>query len=99
MLPLFALANAGIAISISKISLIDHLSLGIIVGLVFGKPIGILLASWLVHSLGFGDKAEDVSWSHIFGVGLLCGIGFTMSIFISTEAFDSSDGISSAKFQ
>lgn len=98
VLPVFALANAGVAISISNVSLFDPLSLGIIVALVFGKPIGILLATWLIDSLGVGDKPRDASWSGIFGVGLLCGIGFTMSIFISSEAFDSQDGISSAKF-
>ena len=97
VLPVFALANAGIAISPQNISLTGSDSLGIVLGLVIGKPLGILLACWLVHRSGLARKPHDASWRQIFGVGLLCGIGFTMSIFISTEAYESGQKLESAK--
>jgi NhaA family Na+:H+ antiporter len=98
VLPIFALANAGIAISPQSTSLSGPASLGIVLGLVLGKPLGIGLATWLVHQTGLGEKPEDATWRQIIGVGWLCGIGFTMSIFISTEAFAAGEQLASAKF-
>jgi NhaA family Na+:H+ antiporter len=98
VIPVFTLANAGIAISFESISLTSASTLGIVLGLVVGKPLGILLATWIVHKLGIGEKPDDASWRQILGVGCLCGIGFTMSIFISTEAFDAGQNLNSAKF-
>ena len=97
VLPLFALANAGIVVSLRSISSLDQASLGIIVGLVIGKPAGIVLATWLVDKSGMGQKPADASWSDIVAVGFLCGIGFTMSIFMATEAFGSDQRIATAK--
>jgi NhaA family Na+:H+ antiporter len=97
VLPLFALANAGIAFSVDSIWPLDRLSLGIIFGLVIGKPLGIVLATWLVERLGLGRKPDDTNWSHIVAVGFLCGIGFTMSIFITNEAFEADQKIATAK--
>jgi NhaA family Na+:H+ antiporter len=98
VLPIFALANAGIAMNLQSISVLDHLSLGIILGLVLGKPLGIVAASWLAHRCGLGQKPFDASWAQVCGVGCLCGIGFTMSMFISNEAFTAVGNLESAKF-
>lgn len=97
VLPVFALANAGIAISLGSLSLTNGISLGILFGLVLGKPFGILAGTWFVDFIGLGQKPADASWRQIFGVGCLCGIGFTMSIFIATEAFQSTKQLEMAK--
>ncbi len=97
VLPLFALANAGVLISPQETSILSASSLGILGGLIVGKPLGILLAAWISHSIGIGQKPSDAEWSDITGVGILCGIGFTMSIFISTQAFQSSSDLANAK--
>jgi len=89
ILPLFALANTCIAIGgdwLSNLSTSD--SLGIIEGLVIGKPLGIILFSFVAVMLGLAVLPEDLKWKHILGVGFLGGIGFTMSIFITLLAFD-----------
>ena len=97
VLPVFAMANAGVVLSLGGNSSARPESLGIIMGLVIGKPLGILLATALVHRIGLGKKPRDATWSHIFGVGCLCGIGFTMSIFIATEAFVTGEKLAAAK--
>jgi Na+:H+ antiporter, NhaA family len=90
ILPLFAFANAGIPLAgLSMDSVTSHLPLGIAAGLVLGKPIGILLAVTACVSLGFAKLPERATWTHVAGVGCLAGIGFTMSLFIGTLAFDS----------
>jgi NhaA family Na+:H+ antiporter len=90
ILPLFAFANAGIPLAgLSMDSLTSPLPLGIAAGLVLGKPIGILLAVTACVSLGFAKLPERATWTHLAGVGCLAGIGFTMSLFIGTLAFDS----------
>jgi NhaA family Na+:H+ antiporter len=90
ILPLFAFANAGIPLAgLSMDSLISPLPLGIAAGLVLGKPLGILLAVTACVSLGFAKLPERATWVHMIGVGCLAGIGFTMSLFIGTLAFDS----------
>ncbi|HEX7109208.1 MAG TPA: Na+/H+ antiporter NhaA [Aestuariivirga sp.] len=90
ILPLFAFANAGIPLAgLSMDSLISSIPLGIAAGLVFGKPLGIFLAVIACVSLGLAKLPERATWTHIAGVGCLAGIGFTMSLFIGTLAFDS----------
>ncbi len=88
ILPVFALANTGIVIGGDWASeLASANSLGIILGLVFGKPIGITLLSFIVVTVGICRLPLDLNWKHVFGAGLLGGIGFTMSIFITNLAF------------
>lgn len=88
ILPLFALANTGILLSGDWVhSLLSHNSLGIQAGLVLGKPIGILLCCLLAIRTGLCKLPEDMNWRHLVGSGLLAGIGFTMSIFITNLAF------------
>jgi Na+:H+ antiporter, NhaA family len=90
ILPIFALANTGIIIGNNWFqSLATSNSLGILSGLVIGKPLGITLVSFLVVSIGVCRLPLDLNWKHIFGAGLLGGIGFTMSIFITNLAFAS----------
>jgi NhaA family Na+:H+ antiporter len=88
ILPLFALANTGISFSGDALAqLASANSLGIVAGLLLGKPMGITLLALLGVGLGLCRLPSDIGWSHIFGVGLLAGIGFTMSIFITNLAF------------
>jgi NhaA family Na+:H+ antiporter len=90
IMPLFALANTNIKFEPEMLSaLVNPLGLGIIVGLFVGKPLGITLASWLAIKLKFAKKPRSANWKQIFGVGLLGGIGFTMSIFVSLLSFAS----------
>lgn len=88
ILPVFALANTGIVIGSEWAAEITTAnSVGIIAGLIAGKPIGITLASFVVVSFGISRLPLDLNWKHVFGAGLLGGIGFTMSIFITNLAF------------
>jgi len=88
ILPIFALANTGIVIGAGALqSLATTNSLGIISGLAIGKPIGITLVSFIAVSIGLCRLPLDLNWKHVFGAGLLGGIGFTMSIFITNLAF------------
>lgn len=89
ILPIFALANTGILLSGDwPRTLVSHNSLGIIAGLVLGKPIGILLFCFLAIRSKRCQLPEQTNWGQLLGVGLLAGIGFTMSIFITNLAFD-----------
>lgn len=98
ILPLFALANAGVQIDVSLLhSLWNHAGIGIFLGLVIGKPLGIFLACWAALSLGFPALAGGVRMKHILGVGMLGGIGFTMSIFVSGLAFGDNGLLDAAK--
>jgi NhaA family Na+:H+ antiporter len=98
ILPLFALANAGVAVGGDLMSVLSNpLALGIIVGLVAGKPIGIGLLSWLAVKSGRGALPKGVTWTHVFGAGCLAGVGFTMSLFISDLAFNDEALIATAK--
>lgn len=87
VLPLFALANAGFVISGNSLTANQSVLWGIFVGLVFGKLIGITLASWLLVKLKIAQLPTGMKWGHVVGVGLLAGIGFTVSIFITELAF------------
>ena len=98
ILPLFALANTAIIIN-SDISnvMTESNSLGIALGLIIGKPLGILLFSYMAVLIGWCNLPEDVNWKQIFGAGILGGIGFTMSIFITLLAFDNQEIINNSK--
>ena len=89
IIPLFALANAGITIDFSSIAtiIVEPISLGIISGLIFGKVIGIFGVSWLAIKLKIASLPQGSTMSQIFGVSFLGGIGFTMSIFVADLAF------------
>lgn len=89
VMPVFALANAGITYDGKFVAnLSNPTMLGIILGLVLGKPIGITLASWLAVRLRLAALPAGVNWKHIHGAGWLGGIGFTMSLFVAGLAFD-----------
>lgn len=89
IVPLFALANAGVRLEGADLDLIMHpVFLGIAAGLIIGKQIGILLFSWLGVRFGMASLPKGVCWRHVYGAGWLGGIGFTMSVFITTLAFD-----------
>ena len=88
ILPLFALANAGVHFDSRIVDTITNpISFGIILGLVVGKPLGITLFSWLAIRFGRGGLPEGVNWGQIVGAGCVAGIGFTMSLFITELAF------------
>lgn len=98
ILPLFALANTCIALSGDWASgLALGSSLGIIAGLLVGKPLGIWFFSYISVKLGLSIKPLEIKWKHIAGVGMLGGIGFTMSIFITLLAFDDAGLINISK--
>ncbi|KUE80886.1 Na+/H+ antiporter NhaA [Aeromonas schubertii] len=89
ILPLFAFANAGV--SLAGIGLADMLKpvpLGIMLGLFVGKPLGVFTISWLAVKAGIAKMPDGINFRHIFAVSILCGIGFTMSMFIASLAFE-----------
>ncbi len=89
IMPLFALANAGVSLSggdSTSASVVGPVSIGVVLGLVVGKPIGILLATWIATRLG-ATLPVGSTWSQIAGIAALAGIGFTMSLFVSGLAF------------
>lgn len=99
IMPIFALANTNIRFENKMIDgLSSPLGLGIICGLALGKPIGVSLFSWLSVKLGIAKLPNKVNWKHIFGLGLLAGIGFTMSVFIALLSFNSIEYQIQAKF-
>ena len=89
VIPMFALANAAIPINFGNIAgtLDNAVTLGILLGLIVGKPLGIFVMSWLSVRLGLAELPEGMTLMHVLGVGLLAGIGFTMAIFIADLAF------------
>lgn len=94
ILPLFAFANSGVPLdSFSPAMLVDPLALGIILGLVVGKPLGITLACYLSVKSGIASVPRGLNFSQIFAASILCGIGFTMSIFITTLAFSDTQSL------
>jgi NhaA family Na+:H+ antiporter len=98
VMPIFALANAGVSFSGTDLSAGGHLvTLGVALALVAGKPIGIIGATWAAVRFGWCRLAPGVSWGGVSLVGLLAGIGFTMSIFISMLAFSDQGLLSAAK--
>ena len=95
IMPIFALANAGIAFQMADV--ISPISLAVILGLSIGKPVGILLFSWLLVRFGLAQLPPDVRWRHLAGGGFLAGIGFTMALFIAGLAFADESLLRSAK--
>ncbi len=89
IIPVFALANAGIPIDFSRLDqIVSHpVTIGVMVGLLAGKVIGVAFSSWLIVALGLSDLPEGVTFPQIIGIGFLAGIGFTMSIFIASLGF------------
>lgn len=88
VIPIFALANAGVELKGNLIHAFQqHETLGVLLGLTVGKPIGITVASFLAVKIGLGVLPAGVNWRHIFGMSCLAGIGFTMSLFIAHLAF------------
>jgi len=91
ILPLFAFANSGLNVSGMGIEEMLHpVTIGIALGLFVGKQFGVFTFAWLAVKVGFATLPSKVSWSHVYGASLLCGIGFTMSLFIGSLAFESS---------
>ena len=89
VLPMFAFANAGVNFSgMTFASLLEPLPLGIALGLFVGKQIGVFGACFLMIKTGLAKMPEGANWGMLYGVSLLCGIGFTMSLFIGGLAFD-----------
>lgn len=99
ILPLFALCNTAIVIGSDWVhNFTENYSLGIIFGLILGKPLGIVLVSFLTIKLGLTKLPSDLNWKKIIGAGFLGGIGFTMSIFITLLAFEDHTIINNSKF-
>jgi NhaA family Na+:H+ antiporter len=97
VLPLFALANAGVAISPAVLSGHQQLMLAVIAGLAIGKPVGMVSAAALAVRLRLAVKPLEYSWRQLAGAGALAGIGFTMSLFIAGQAFSSAADFAAAK--
>jgi Na+:H+ antiporter, NhaA family len=93
ILPVFAFANAGVPIlGITLDDFLKPVPLGIMLGLFLGKQIGIFSASWLAVKLGMAQLPNGIRWSQVYGLAVLCGIGFTMSLFIGSLAFEGAGG-------
>ena len=97
IMPLFAFSNAGVVLDFSAVSSNLLIVLGVVFGLVIGKPIGIVGFTYLAHKLKIVQKPNDLSWSEVMAVGFLGGIGFTMSIFITQLAFLDQNVIAAVK--
>jgi len=99
VMPIFALANAGISLGAADFlaSLGQPVTLGVMFGLLLGKPLGILLFSWAAVRLGLCDLPSATTWTQILGIGVLAGIGFTMSLFITNLAFSQPELVNEAK--
>lgn len=99
IMPLFALANAGMPIESNFMaSLANPVSIGVLAGLVLGKFLGVFLFTWLMVNLKIASLPFKTGWTHIAGVALLAGVGFTMSLFITELAFDNEDLINQSKY-
>jgi NhaA family Na+:H+ antiporter len=97
VLPLFALANAGVVLALDVVTGHQQLMLAIIAGLAIGKPLGLFAASALAVRLGVAVKPDAYSWRQLAGAGALAGIGFTMSLFIAGQAFPVAADFAAAK--
>jgi len=88
VLPIFAFANAGLPLTgLTFSDLLTPVPLGIFLGLFIGKQLGVMLFTWLAVRTGLGKLPAQVSWSQLYGVAIICGVGFTMSLFIGSLAF------------
>lgn len=98
VMPVFALANAGVALGAGALALLaDPVALGIALGLVVGKPLGVMALAFVAVKVGLAVLPSGVTWRHVLGVSFLTGIGFTMSIFIANLAFGEGPLLDSAK--
>lgn len=99
IIPLFALANAGVSLGLSDLqaALTSAVSLGVVAGLVIGKPLGIASFAWAGERLGLVELPQGVHWMSLTGVAALAGIGFTISLFIASLAFADSEVVATAK--
>jgi NhaA family Na+:H+ antiporter len=97
VLPVFALANAGVVWSAALVEGHGRLILAVALGLALGKPLGIVSVSWLVVRLGLAEKPAAYSWRQLAGAGAVAGIGFTMSLFIAARSFASPEEFGAAK--
>jgi NhaA family Na+:H+ antiporter len=99
IVPIFAFANAGVELTLGGLgaAMTEPVFAGIALGLIIGKQLGILSFSWVAVRAGFSELPRGVGWGHIYGAGLLAGIGFTMSLFIGTLAFDEAQLLQSTK--
>ena len=88
ILPLFAFANAGVSLAgVTAESFTHHVPMGIAVGLLLGKTVGVFGLTWLAIKLGLAALPSGANWGQVLGVAILCGIGFTMSLFVGSLAF------------
>ncbi|MEO1087088.1 MAG: Na+/H+ antiporter NhaA, partial [Acidobacteriota bacterium] len=91
ILPIFAFANAGVSFDGLDLGALAHpVTLGVILGLLVGKQVGILGFSWVAIKAGWAKRPQGANWAHLYGVAALCGVGFTMSLFIGSLAFEHS---------
>jgi NhaA family Na+:H+ antiporter len=98
IMPIFALANAGVSLTSTTITgETSFVALGIVLGLIVGKPIGLFSAAWLGVRTGIAELPPRVRWRHILGASILGGIGFTMSLFIASLAFLNAEVLATAK--
>jgi NhaA family Na+:H+ antiporter len=97
VMPIFALANASIVIVADEFNLLNRVTLGVGLGLLLGKVVGVSLFSWLIVRLGWARLPTGVSWTQIIGVGFLAGIGFTMSLFVTNLAYANAEVINASK--
>jgi NhaA family Na+:H+ antiporter len=94
IMPVFAFANSGVSLEgMSIATLLEPIPVGVALGLILGKQLGVYGFSKLCIKLGLAKMPEGASWLSLYGTSILCGIGFTMSLFISTLAFDSGAGV------
>ncbi len=99
IVPIFALANAGVEVTSAAFegAIQSPVTYGVMLGLVLGKPIGIFLATWIAVRTGLAALPNGVSYAHILGVGMIAGLGFTVSLFVTDLAFDDALLIDEAK--
>lgn len=99
VMPIFALANAGVAFIDMDLAQIfaNYVAIGVMLGLLIGKPLGIMLSVWLLLKLKLGHLSRSMTWRRLLGIGFLAGIGFTMSMFVTALAFNDSVNIVQAK--
>ena len=97
IIPVFALANAGVLLRFGGAKGGEAVAWGVLAGLIVGKPVGVLAASWVAVKTGLAALPEEGTWRHLFGISILCGIGFTMSLFVANLAFEEGPQLVAAK--